>query len=186
VSRGGANYLLSCLILIVGFGTSACVANGREASGGQRSPVLGSDSRVAAPSSSTGTPAPDFCSADAAQVRVEAFLQAFNRGDDTIVGDYIAKGDEFRWFATPERPYPGPGSERGGLESYLASKHQEGARWSLGRFEWTGVQNGLSNFATRIDDTQYGDGGEAVSGKGALTCDSGHIAVWLIEAAGPK
>ena len=55
---------------------------------------------------------------------VRAFLAPCDSGAPDTVARFIAKPGEFKWFAQPDRPYPGvQATDRVSLAAYLQKRH---------------------------------------------------------------
>lgn len=126
------------------------------------------------------------CDEDAAERTVDDFISAIAGGEltgDEIVSMFIALPGAFKWFGTPQRPYPGSGSDRESLAGYLQEVIDSGDAWSLISFTHTGFGSvqGVGNFVIDVRGRFGSDGARVLSTKGAVDCDTGKIAVWLTQ-----
>jgi hypothetical protein len=121
---------------------------------------------------------------------IVAFLTAYDAGAPDVTDRYIAPEGQFQWYGAPDRPFPdSPAStDRGSLPTYFADQHTKGHRLELKDFSWNSAQyyadiHGWAvNFNYTLIHTIAGVNPHAAPGKGALSCASGKIMVWLIES----
>lgn len=127
---------------------------------------------------------------DATRSVITAFLTAYNAGAPDVTDRYIAPVGQFQWYGSPDRPFPeSPAStDRSSLPTYFADQHSKGDRLELKDFSWNSAQyyadiHGWAvNFGYTLIHTIAGANPHAAPGKGALSCSSGKIMVWLIES----
>ena len=125
--------------------------------------------------------------ADSTHQIVIRFLEAYDAGLPEITDKFMAPSAEFQWYGAPGRSYPGdPAStDRSTLPTYFATQHANGDYLSLKSFSYSGVTysaipTGAENFGyTLVHHVANGPSHDA-PGKGAVSCKSGKIAVWLI------
>ena len=135
------------------------------------------------------TPACNRYTPDSTRQIVAAFLAAYNAGAPSITDEFIAPVGEFQWYGAPGREFPDdPVSiDRSTLPSYFVAQHAKGDRLELKSFSYSGVtysgiRTGAENFGyTLIHSIANGPAHDA-PGKGAISCESGKIAVWLISS----
>ena len=97
---------------------------------------------------------------------------------------------EFQWYGAPGREFPDDpvSTDRSTLPSYFVAQHAKGDRLELKSFSYSAVTYssdipaGAENFGyTLIHRVANGPAHDA-PGKGAVSCKSGKIAVWLISS----
>jgi hypothetical protein len=161
---------------------SACTSTGHPSA----SPTIRTSTPVAQPTTSPNA----ACSPPAVRTFVASFLEAYDAGSPDIVDRFIASGGQFQWFAQPDRPFPstsGDARNRATLASYLAKRHRLGDHYTLSTLK-VGDQidsSGNRGFSIQMVLRRPGRPPRQYGGKGALTCDSGRLAVWLIYAGPP-
>lgn len=130
---------------------------------------------------------PAACEEDTVRSTVEGFIAALNSGEvkgADLVEWYITPIGAFGWFGTPDRPFPGPGSDFTTLAAYFTSFTEAGHEWRLLSFDYNGWDAVTgAHFEVEIEGTFGGDVTGIQSAKGAIDCDSGKIAVWLIAVS---
>jgi hypothetical protein len=158
--------------------------------------VLGmgcSSSQTAASPSPSATPIPlptaacNRYTAEATQLVITAFLDAYNAGAPDVTDRFIAPAEQFQWYGAPGRQFPDDpvSTDRATLPAYFAAQHAKGDKLGLKSFSYSGItyqiNGGVANFGYTLLHTAGGAAHDA-PGKGALACASGKIAVWLISS----
>ncbi len=136
------------------------------------------------------TPACNRYTPDSTRQIVAAFLVAYNAGAPDITDEFIAPVGEFQWYGAPGREFPDdPAStERSTLPNYFAAQHAKGDRLELKSFSYSGVtysadiHAGAENFGYTLTHSVANGPTHDAPGKGAISCQSGKIAVWLISS----
>lgn len=127
---------------------------------------------------------PAGCKEDSVRSTVEDFIATLSGGKvegSDLVDRYIAPSGAFGWFGTPDRPFPGPGSDYATLAAYFTRFTEAGYEWRLLNFDYNGWDAVTgAHFEVEIEGTFGGDVTVIQSAKGGIDCDSGKIAVWLI------
>ena len=121
-------------------------------------------------------------STECARSVLNAFIEAFNRGDSAQQSTFFSTtqgAPTFKWFVTPETPAYGPGVSQ--LPDYFATWRNAGERWRLMNVE-AGASPGWHggvDFAMEIERT-WPDRSMINGGKGALDCDARKIFVFSL------
>jgi hypothetical protein len=148
-----------------------------------------SSSRPSPPSTSTSehrtvlNPSLAGCSPHAVRKTVHAFLRAYNSGASDLVERFIAKPGEFRWFAQPDRPYPGAqATDRANLAAYFQKRHNLGDHYELTALRISPDVDSFRNrgFAIQVRLSGSVPSPRPYGGKGSITCDTSRLAVWLL------
>ena len=155
--------------------------------------VAGCDSNNAVSQHSSPSPTPratptcNNYTADSTKQIVADFLAAYDAGASNLTDKFIAPAGEFQWYGAPGRPYPSdPAStDRSTLPGYFAAQHAKGDRLGLKSFSYSGVtysaiRTGAQNFGYTLVHSVADGSSHDAPGKGAVSCKSGKIAVWLI------
>jgi hypothetical protein len=127
---------------------------------------------------------------DATNTLITAFLTAYNDGAPDITDRYIAPAGQFQWFGAPDRPFPegSASTDRASLPAYFAEERTKGHRLTLTGLNWNSakyyrdIQGWAVNFDFTLMHTIAEGTPHVAAGKGALSCSSGKIMVWLIES----
>jgi hypothetical protein len=129
------------------------------------------------------------CSPAQTRALVGAFVNAFNRGDQRAINATWASKLWFKWYSVTTEPgarTPDESARRDTLLPYLARRHAAHEVLSLTSVRINGVSGGgYRNFEfklMRIADDLPG-GPIAYVGKGASTCSTGRLFVWVMNAA---
>jgi len=133
------------------------------------------------------TPPCNSYTAAGTQQIVTDFLAAYDAGAPDLTDKFIAPAAEFQWYGAPGRPYPSDpaATDRSTLPTYFATQHTNGDRLTLKSFSYSGVTysaipTGAENFGYTLIHTVADGSSHDAPGKGAVSCKSGKIAVWLI------
>ena len=127
---------------------------------------------------------------DSTRQIVTAFLAAYNAGAPTITDKFIAPVGEFQWYGAPGREFPDdPVSiDRSTLPSYFVAQHAKGDQLELKSFSYSGVTYnsdipaGAQGFGYTLIHRVANGPAQDAPGKGAISCLSDKIAVWLISS----
>ena len=128
------------------------------------------------------------CDARGARGTVARFVRAYDAGDLRTL-DRLFSVDEFVWYSSnrPGLRVGAAASERTTLVSYFRRRHTAHDRLELLTLRYNGASNGLGNVAftlrRRADDYRAGSSFR-LSGKGAVSCTDGRIAVLSLGGPG--
>jgi hypothetical protein len=129
------------------------------------------------------------CSPVETRALIKRFVTAFNAGNRPALNTIWASKVWFKWFSVTAEPgsrTPGDAARRDLLLPYFASRHAAHERLTVTAIKLNGITAGAyRNFefqlSRRADDLP--DGPAAYVGKGASTCSTGRLFVWVM---GPK
>lgn len=168
--------VIGALIFVVG-----CSASGRPSSGGPATTPPASTAVTATRAADTRA----TCSPEAVRSLVQNFLSAYNAGSADITDRFIAPRSDFMWFSAPGRPFPDPdgvATDRSTLPAYFQKRHQLGDHFVLTGLQVFGSDShGDRDFATRLVLSGSTSAPVHYAGKGAVTCDTGKLTLWLIN-----
>ena len=139
--------------------------------------------------SQSATPPAAGCTKARTRTLVNRFVAAFNRGDQRTINNLWASKVWFKWYSVTTEPgarTPQDSVRRDKLLPYLATRHSANEQLSITTLKINGVSGGgYQNFEFRLmrsaDDLP--GGAVAYIGKGASTCSSGRLIVWVMNAA---
>jgi len=146
--------------------------------------LLGSALAVAAglAASSRASVGSRECAPTEARTTFDAFVRAFNRGDDAALERLIAPTRSFVWFSVSGagRRLGDRSKDRSTLVRYFATRHLLRDRLSDTSFSGGGNANGYAHFGFLLTRSADDELPARYEGKGAVICDdSGDtIAVW--------
>jgi hypothetical protein len=145
--------------------------------------VLAGCQVLGATSGSAGTPNP--CSAQAAHVVVDRFIDAFNRGDIAQL-DQLVSAQQFDVYSTdaPGQRFDAPAHDRGTLMAYFTARHQQHEHLALISMDITYADSRDVGFWFRV--TRSADDGlppTRYNGKGGVQCATRptSLVVWAMD-----
>ena len=125
----------------------------------------------------TRTPAQPGASADCTsaevQALVDAFVHAFNVGDQrTLQHLWARRGQGFQWYSTdaPGQRFDPVARDRAGLAGYFVRRHTDGETLRLTSFRFNGNTDGYGNFQYTLIRAAADLPPTAYIGKGAAIC----------------
>lgn len=148
--------------------------------GASLAPLLAAAFLAGSPASSAG----ESCNEWGTRELVVEFIGAFNRGDFTQLDRLFARGMWWRWYAVgtaPGKRTQGPAYNRTTLLKYFRARHKKHERLQLRSFQYTGRSEGFAHFqyqVLRSADDIAGRSPRVYTGKGAMSCWVGRLAVW--------
>ena len=144
---------------------------------------------LAAAASATAIPPKNGCSPARTRSLIDRFVRAFNMGDTSAINGTWASKVSFKWYSVTTDPGARTSTEaarRDTLLSYFIERHAAHESLTLVGLKLHGVSGGgYRNFDFRLlrsaDDLPGGS--VAYDGKGASTCSTGRLIVWVMGAA---
>jgi hypothetical protein len=148
--------------------------------GASLAPLLAAALLAGSPASSNG----QSCNEQGTHELVVEFIGAFNRGDLARLDRLFARGMWWRWYAVgtaPGKRIQAAAYNRNTLVTYFRARHKKHERLQLRSFQYTGRSDGYAHFQyeilRRADDMAKG-AARTYTGKGAMSCWEGRLAVW--------
>jgi hypothetical protein len=129
------------------------------------------------------TPDATLCSAQAAQRRIESFVDEFNSGDPTLVDESIAAETRLVFFQAPgfEVPNP-PTTVRQGLTPYFQALHKKGDRLRFVSITAGGLDSyGDRGFSFRLTHITADGQQQPAGGSGSVECYTGKISALYLS-----
>jgi hypothetical protein len=146
---------------------------------------------LSATPSQSATPAGVGCTSAQTRALVTRFVAEFNLGDQRAINATWASKGWFKWYSVTTAPgarTPQDSARRDKLLPYFAERHAASERLRITRLKINGVSGGgggYRNFEFQLmrsaDDLTGGP--VAYIGKGASTCSTGRLFVWVMNAA---
>lgn len=121
---------------------------------------------------SCSTSAESTC-ADSAEAAVTGFTEAIESGDAAVADGFFAEAGGFAWYSEAPGRLDPEARRRDTLSEYLAGRIAQGARLELRSFTFTREAGALGHFGFLLRN----EAGERINGKGAVTCETGKLAV---------
>ena len=135
----------------------------------------------ACPTSVSDDPEPlesGVCSFETVWSTVQSFLAGYNSGETNLTARFIVEPDRFQWYSEPPDRLDSAAFDRSTLDSYLATRHEDGHHLEVSEFRFNGYRpidrTGHFGFVV-LQDAKV-----QVDGKGAVDCVSGKIMVWSL------
>ncbi len=125
-----------------------------------------------------------MCEYDQAKAIVEAFLDAYNRGDSRMLAQFF--GEKFQWWSATYPHEPHFVAYRPDVAlAYFQRRHAEGERLTLREFHLSDPTGrpprNLVNVWFNLDRT-FRNTIFLIVGKGAMDCEAREIFVWSMGA----
>ncbi len=142
----------------------------------------------AAGTASPATPG-KLCTPAQTTTLINRFVTAFNAGDRRALNNSIWGGKlYFKWYivlADPGFQGQPEASRRDTLMDYFAARHAAGEQLTLTNVKTNGRDIGNRNFEFHLLRSANDQAGGPVtySGKGALSCMTGRLTMWLMNLA---
>jgi hypothetical protein len=128
------------------------------------------------------TPMSEWCDENLVESTLDSLFSDMNRGSNSIVDTYVAGPGIFEWFATPDRPYPGAGSQRLGIDDHLAELYSRGDQFTLLDVDFTGLRTRAAHFGFEMEHQAASGEASIGFGKGSLDCDSRMLRAFIVTA----
>jgi hypothetical protein len=128
---------------------------------------------------------PPSCTADRVQETVELFLDALSTGDASGADAMVVGEPRFQWFSVSPERLDAEASNRDSLSTFFATQVADSYQAEVQSFGFNFYrsEDRTGNFEFRLAQRSDSVGTSAVSGKGAIDCDSGLVMVWTV---GPR
>lgn len=129
------------------------------------------------------------CSKAKSRVAMESFIKAFNRGDAETLDSLFAREPAFEWYSSPApgRRLNRASFKRSTLLPYFVSRHSDGDRMHLRRFDFIGrgpKNSGIGFQVARRADGFRGGKWFRASSKAAVICSGGPAQFIVISLGG--
>jgi hypothetical protein len=148
--------------------------------GASLAPLLAAALLAGSPAGANG----ESCNERGTQELVVQFIGAFNRGDLAQLDRLFARGMWWRWYAVgtaPGKRIQAAAYNRNTLVKYFRARHKRHEHLQLRSFQYTGRSDGYANFQYEIlrrADDMARRAPRTYTGKGAMSCWEGRLAVW--------
>jgi hypothetical protein len=132
---------------------------------------------------STGAQRSKGCTVAQSRALIQRFVTAFNRGDARTLDRIWDSNDWFKWYSVGNEPgmrIQGDSMRRDTLLPYFAARHAAHELLTPTRVAISRYPSGYRSFQYRLLRSADDLPGSPVvySGKGALSCVTGHLDVW--------